>query len=48
VHVIGTPEGKAEKCLFFSAIFDNGLAMVQTDTRVSWISSAFLVEDVRI
>lgn len=46
--LIGTPEGKAEKCLLFSASFDNGLAMVQTATRVSLISSAFLVEDVRI
>lgn len=46
--LIGTPEGNAEKCLLFSASFDNGLATVQTATRVSLISSAFLVEDVRI
>lgn len=46
--LIGTPEGNAEKCLLFSTSFDNGLATVQTATRVSLISSAFLVEDVRI
>lgn len=46
--LIGTPEGNAEKCLLFSLSFDNGLAPVQTSTRVSLISSAFLLEDVRI
>lgn len=46
--LIGTPEGNAEKCLLFSVSFDNGLATVQNATRVSLISSAFLVEDVRI
>lgn len=46
--LIDTPEGNAEKCLLFSLSFDNGLAPVQTATRVPLISSAFLVEDVRI